>query len=671
MHLQRVSKSALGVIAAGLLGTCGLGATQIDQWAVTDLSLNNQEHTVDWTAPSAGRLIFVMTNPDASRDGHFDIGVVDGECYRVWLHVDTCCHSAFQGLYWGWACEGETGLDENVVELAIPEGPIELLVRYKATAGQDNTGTDYLTVYFEDDPIDTSEAEYLTTFSVGPEEAASFETSVDGPGEVLVDIVDPGAEIDHGGGVFFYLDGIALSATSMRGGWKDGHPFIEPHALSIPLPEARTYQFKISHEDSLFGDNVGSRVAVVYERTGDLPKLLVTKDGSGCGVVSSNPAGINCGSSCEHAYEYGTSVELTAQASSDSMFNCWSGDCADPTARHLQCRTKVFMSEDSSCTAAFVACDRDQCLARHTPTPAEKRALILAPYHDDGYVEYCDELALRLRADPSWSVDYIGEDGSEREEVRIDELVELLESNRYWLVHVTTHGTGWDLPLEVYSSQDQRDNRFSDLAATYNSGLTPAALAKGTTEGYYYIAITREFVLEYWEGLENHPLVYCEACTYGMDEAYDLREAFLCRGAGAVVGFDGDVVIKNHALYRTAKEVSKDFYDALLDGRTVEQSAIGLWGDEGPCDWPFPCGQVYLRSFGNDENLNIEHPADINGDGTVDLLDSRMCLQIARGILSGTPAQKAAADIDGDGDVDMDDVRILAEYVIGIRDELP
>jgi len=62
---------------------------------------------------------------------------------------------------------------------------------------------------------------------------------------------------------------------------------------------------------------------------------------------------------------------------------------------------------------------------------------------------------------------------------------------------------------------------------------------------------------------------------------------------------------------------------------------------------------------------------DADGDGDTDVIDARLCLQIAQGVITGTAAQRAAADVDGDGDVDMDDARILAEFIIGIRTTLP
>ena len=62
---------------------------------------------------------------------------------------------------------------------------------------------------------------------------------------------------------------------------------------------------------------------------------------------------------------------------------------------------------------------------------------------------------------------------------------------------------------------------------------------------------------------------------------------------------------------------------------------------------------------------------DIDGDGTISMLDVRLCLQIATGLLQGDPEQRDAADVDHDGDIDLDDAQALAEYVLGLTTSPP
>lgn len=72
-----------------------------------------------------------------------------------------------------------------------------------------------------------------------------------------------------------------------------------------------------------------------------------------------------------------------------------------------------------------------------------------------------------------------------------------------------------------------------------------------------------------------------------------------------------------------------------------------------------------------DPSLEYFQSGNINSDGAINMLDARLCLQIALGVLTGTSIQRDVADVDDDGDVDMDDAQILAEYVVGIRKTLP
>lgn len=56
--------------------------------------------------------------------------------------------------------------------------------------------------------------------------------------------------------------------------------------------------------------------------------LTVGKSGSGSGTVTSDIVGISCGSTCSHAYPYGTTVTLTATSATGSGFTGWTGACS-------------------------------------------------------------------------------------------------------------------------------------------------------------------------------------------------------------------------------------------------------------------------------------------------------------------------------------------------------
>jgi hypothetical protein len=68
---------------------------------------------------------------------------------------------------------------------------------------------------------------------------------------------------------------------------------------------------------------------------GSFGSLVISKSGNGTGTVTSDPAGINCGSDCSESYDIATQVTLHAMADTGSVFTGWSGggcsgtgDCA-------------------------------------------------------------------------------------------------------------------------------------------------------------------------------------------------------------------------------------------------------------------------------------------------------------------------------------------------------
>jgi Divergent InlB B-repeat domain len=70
----------------------------------------------------------------------------------------------------------------------------------------------------------------------------------------------------------------------------------------------------------------------------------------GNGMVTSNPAGINCGTTCTSSYAAGTSITLTATPTSGNTFSGWSAGC---TGSSTTCTLPL--NQASSVTATFVA----------------------------------------------------------------------------------------------------------------------------------------------------------------------------------------------------------------------------------------------------------------------------------------------------------------------------
>ncbi len=78
--------------------------------------------------------------------------------------------------------------------------------------------------------------------------------------------------------------------------------------------------------------------------------LTIVRTGTGSGLVSSNPTGIECGNTCTAMYDASTTMTLTALAADGSTFVGWSGAC---TGQDNTCA--VTMNSDISVTATFNA----------------------------------------------------------------------------------------------------------------------------------------------------------------------------------------------------------------------------------------------------------------------------------------------------------------------------
>ena len=100
-----------------------------------------------------------------------------------------------------------------------------------------------------------------------------------------------------------------------------------------------------------YGTSNGATFTVLSVATSSpsIYALSVSKSGTGAGTVTSNPAGINCGSTCTANYSQGTNITLSASPASASVFTGWTG--CDSVSWTQQC--SILMNGNKSITATF------------------------------------------------------------------------------------------------------------------------------------------------------------------------------------------------------------------------------------------------------------------------------------------------------------------------------
>lgn len=107
-------------------------------------------------------------------------------------------------------------------------------------------------------------------------------------------------------------------------------------------------QFNTQLGNSAFGGLVGlGGIAEYGSPASGGEDLSVALAGTGAGSVSSNPAGISCGTTCTANYAVGQQVTLTAAPSDGSTFTGWSGACTGTGT------CSVTMNQAQAVTATF------------------------------------------------------------------------------------------------------------------------------------------------------------------------------------------------------------------------------------------------------------------------------------------------------------------------------
>ena len=176
---------------------------------------------------------------------------------------------------------------------------------------------------------------------IANDQMSNMETTVTGPG-TLTFYWKVSSEQDYDF-LRFKIDGIEQFAISGAVDWQQ-------RTVSVPSGHHTLGWFYTKDYSVSEGADTGWVDKVIYTSTGNTNFLLtVTKTGQG--TVTSNPAGINCGTDCRQDYSQGSSVTLTAIPLSGFDFIGWGGDCSGTGS------CAVLMSANKNVSAMFTGFD--------------------------------------------------------------------------------------------------------------------------------------------------------------------------------------------------------------------------------------------------------------------------------------------------------------------------
>jgi hypothetical protein len=151
--------------------------------------------------------------------------------------------------------------------------------------------------------------------------------------------------IEGGNRAFAYLDAAFYTSSDCSGTATHNQTLSTLARANENLTRQFTYDAKANKVNSILvtlgaddpdGDPMaGGAVAACFDEVTFGPasaaaqthELMVTKAGTGTGKVTSTPAGIDCGNTCNASFAQNTQVTLIATPAAGSTFAGWSGDC--------------------------------------------------------------------------------------------------------------------------------------------------------------------------------------------------------------------------------------------------------------------------------------------------------------------------------------------------------
>ena len=151
---------------------------------------------------------------------------------------------------------------------------------------------------------------------------------------------DPASQLAQGETTLFAGGGSQTDTSNRWGDYSD---------MTVDPVDDCTFWYTQEYYSTTSSFNWRTRIGDFKFPSCAVHRLTAAKAGSGSGTVTSNPSGINCGTTCAFTFAHGTSVTLSATPVAGFVFAGWSGGGCSGTST-----CTVALNADTTVTATFV-----------------------------------------------------------------------------------------------------------------------------------------------------------------------------------------------------------------------------------------------------------------------------------------------------------------------------